>query len=132
MLLQVGEKALLDLVSDQYALTNILKPFLKTDGLDFVGPFVGRWWPMGKRAPVMLDARRNFGQPIVKEGIPTIVLYRAARAEQTHRAKDVELELAGSAVARPSDQVIRYVADWYLIPPRSVRAAIDYEMRLAA
>lgn len=134
VLLKVGEKSLLDLVSDQYALLNLLRPYLKTDGLEFEGEFVARWWPMGKREPVVLDCSRGFGQPIVKEGVPTLILYRACSAEERakHRQVTGSITRPAPATARPVEQTIRYVADWYSVSARSVRAAVEYEMRLAA
>ncbi len=144
VLLKTGEESLLDLVSNQYALVRILSPYLKTDGLDFVGAFAARWWPMGKREPVVLDAGRSFGQPIVPQGVPTVILYRAYLAESRAKSSPEAIGLwPAPARIDPSahpllvaaaldEKTVRYVAGWYSIPPRSVRAAIEYESRLAA
>jgi hypothetical protein len=134
VLLRVGEKALLDLVSNQYTLLALIRPFLKTDGLDFVDDFAARWWPLGKRTPVLIDAGRSFGQPIVIEGVPTSLLFRAYGSEfkaargALSSVRDFEEEAAPDAAA----SAIRRVATWYAIPVKSVRAAVDYEDRLAA
>jgi hypothetical protein len=134
VLLKVGDTYLLDLVSDQYALLDILRPYLKTEGLDFEGAFAARWWPMGKREPVIIDGARSFGQPIVKEGVPTLVLYRACLAEEVAVRSQSTRLISSPALphAGPSENIIRYVADWYSVAPRSVKAAIEYEIRLAA
>jgi uncharacterized protein (DUF433 family) len=59
----------------------------------------------------MLDPLRNFGEPIVtKEGVPTRVLARSYQAEHS--------------MAR--------VAKWYDVDVESVRAAVEFERRLAA
>jgi hypothetical protein len=129
VLLRVEDKYLLDVVSDQFSLFEMLRPYLKTDGLDFADDFVTRWWPMGKRKPVFIDGRLSFGQPVIAEGVPTATLYRAYLAELR--------SATNSTVHAPASQTIdqktlRYVAEWYSITSPSVRAAIEYETRLAA
>ena len=69
-----------------------------------------RWWPLGKARRVLVDPKRNFGQPISPEGVPTHVLASAFRAE-------------GS---------IESVVSWYKVEPESVRDAVDFEQRLQA
>ena len=134
VLMRVGEESLLDLARDQYALRGILSPYLKPDGLDFDGDFAARWWPMGKREPVVVDGARSFGQPIVREGVPTFILYRAYLAEsRAESSTRVDSHPKADPHLKPFHQkTVRYVAGWYSIPPRSVRAAIEYESRLAA
>jgi hypothetical protein len=128
ILLKMDDRYLLDLVSDQFALLSVLRQYLKTDGLDFVDEFAVRWWPMGKRKPVFIDGRLSFGQPVVTQGVPTLVLHRAYLAERRSRTNT-----ATSASTEGIDQkIIHYVADWYSITSRSVRAAVEYETRLAA
>jgi hypothetical protein len=128
VLLKINDKFLLDLVSDQFALFEVLRPYLKTDGLEFADDFAARWWPMGKQKPVFIDGRLSFGQPVVTQGVPTLVLHRAYLAERRARASIIT-SASPQAVDR---KIIRYVADWYSIAPRSVRAAVEYETRLAA
>ena len=105
-----GEESLLDVVRNQYAFNRILSPYLK--GLEFGeddNPL--RWWPIGMTRRVVIDPARSFGQPIVsKEGVPTVVLAKAVKAE-------------GS---------IEAVGNWYDVEPRSVRDAVDFEEKLAA
>jgi hypothetical protein len=39
-----------------------------------------RWWPAGKKVPVVVDPARAFGSPVVQtHGVPTRVLYAAHR-----------------------------------------------------
>lgn len=129
VLLKMDDRFLLDLVSDQFALFEVLKPYLKTDGLDFADEFAARWWPMGKRKPVFIDGRLSFGQPVVTQGVPTLILYRAYLAERRSRTDSTIRD----SIRQPIDQkTVLHVARWYSIASRSVRAAVDYEMRLAA
>jgi uncharacterized protein (DUF433 family) len=69
-----------------------------------------RWWPLGKDRRVLVDPKRNFGQPITPEGVPTHVLASAASAE-------------GSAES---------VAHWYKVDIDSVRDAVEFERHLQA
>jgi len=69
-----------------------------------------RWWPMGQETPVVIDPARAFGQPILSDaGIPTSTLADAVAAE-------------GSVAT---------VARLFRVAPRSVRAALRFEQRLA-
>jgi uncharacterized protein (DUF433 family) len=71
-----------------------------------------RWFPMGeKRKVVVIDPQRAFGRPIVAEGgVPTEVLASAVAAEKS----------------------VERVARWYAVSPREVKAAVEFEQRLAA
>ena len=129
VLLKINDKFLLDLVSDQFALFELLKSYLKTDGLDFADEFAARWWPMGKRKPIFIDGRLSFGQPVVIQGVPTLVLYRAYLAERRGGTDTTD----GASTRQIIDQkTVLHVARWYSIATRSVRAAVEYETRLAA
>lgn len=103
------ESALLDLVDSQYAFRTFLAPYLET--VEYVGPEPARWWPLGRRRPVVIDPQRSFGQPILaKEGVPTRVLARAFKAEQS----------------------LSKVARWFNVPITGVKAAVEFEMKPAA
>jgi uncharacterized protein (DUF433 family) len=66
---------------------------------------------MGPRRHVVVDPLRSFGQPVVnKEGVPTAVLSHALDVEKS--------------VAR--------VARWFEVSRASVKAAAEFEARLAA
>jgi len=100
---------LLNIVSNQTAFKAIVGPYLSQ--LDFSETSEAeRWWPLGKNRRVLLDPQRSFGQAIVKEGVPTLVLHRAVRAE-------------GSEIR---------VARWYAVDEVSVGDAVEFEDRLAA
>jgi uncharacterized protein (DUF433 family) len=107
---ETGDRCLHEIVTDQYVFAGITKPFLKE--LEFQDGMFLRWWPLGKDHHIVIDPRKNFGQPtVVTEGIPTQNLARSYKAN-------------GSSYEE--------VARWYEISPESVRAAVDYERSLAA
>jgi uncharacterized protein (DUF433 family) len=104
-----GESALVDLAENQLAFRSVVEPHLKD--IDFDRKHVAaRWWPMGSHHNVLLDPRRSFGQPIVREGVPTAVLARAFSRESSHAV----------------------VARWYEVDLRAVKDAVEFERRLAA
>lgn len=124
VLTRVANKALLDVVANQMGFYRILSASLKE--LEFKNRVTVRWWPMGRRQPVVIDGGRCFGQPIVsKEGVPTAVLHRAYLAEeQPQKISGIDRDL--------DVRVIQRVANWFGVAKRSVRAAVEYELRLAA
>jgi len=107
---ETGEASLLEIASDQHVFAELIRPFLKQ--LEFKdGTDLQRWWPLGTDHQVVVDPKKNFGQPtIFKEGIPTQVLARSVKAN-------------GS---------VEEVARWYEISSESVREAVDYEQKLLA
>jgi len=65
-------------------------------------------WP---KQSIVVDPARSFGRPIVqKVDVPTDVLAKAVRVEES----------------------LSLVAKWYDIPIEAVRAAVEFEERLAA
>jgi uncharacterized protein (DUF433 family) len=101
---------LLDLLKGQYAIDKILSPLL-VEGVVFEKDYPSRWYPLRKNHSIVVDPRFSFGQPIVTaHSIPTAVLAAAFRAE-------------GS---------IKKVAQWYEVDETVVKAAINFEARLAA
>jgi uncharacterized protein (DUF433 family) len=105
-----GNKELLDLRNDQMAFRRVFLPSLRSK-LE-VGEFgVERLWPMGKKRPIVIDPKRQFGQPIsLDEGVPTEVLAGAYGASRS----------------------IVGVSRWYKVAPAAVRAAVAFEKSLAA
>jgi uncharacterized protein (DUF433 family) len=101
-------RALVNLANDQLLFRSVMLPALRA-GLEFEGPAVVRWWPLGKRRPVVVDPDRQFGQPISQEGVPTSVLAGA-------------FESMGSM-----DRVAR----WYDVSKKSVKASIEFERKAA-
>lgn len=118
ILAQIGNQTLdaglLNLRQNQYELPRVTQMFLRSIDTSETDLSL-RWWPMERSKHVVLDPARNFGQPIVTdEGIPTIILANAVRAE-------------GS---------IERAAEWYKVNPEAVSNAYDFETsytrRLAA
>lgn len=107
---ETGEASLLEIASDQHVFADITKPFLKQ--LEFRdGTILERWWPLGIERHIVVDPKKNFGQPTVsQEGIATQVLAESVKAN-------------GS---------VEEVARWYEISAESVQDAVDYEGSLAA
>jgi len=101
------DRALENIVSRQLVFRRFITPYLR--GLEFGNQVVIRWYPRRDRR-VILDPARNFGQPVVKEGVATRILARSYRAE------------------RDFDRV----AKWYEVSASSVHVAVEFERRLAA
>jgi hypothetical protein len=130
---RLNQQSILDIVGNQLAFNRILDRYLK-GALEFVDQIPVRWWPMGRRRAVVIDATRSFGQPIIDtEGVPTAVLYRAYRAES---AEEDSLSTIGEEGATPNfvadSLAINRVSKWFGVEKRSVRTAIEYELQLAA
>jgi uncharacterized protein (DUF433 family) len=108
---ETGDICLVEIATDQRVFAAITKPFLKQ--LEFRdGSTLERWWPLGRDRHIVVDPRKNFGQPtIATEGIPTQNLARSYKAN-------------GSSLEE--------VARWFEIRPESVKEAVEYEMSLAA
>jgi uncharacterized protein (DUF433 family) len=108
--LRIGEDdRLIDLFrSGQYVMKKVIEPSLK--GIEFEHDLATRWWPIGKAAGVVIDPRRQFGQPVdAVSGIPTAVLAEAAVTE-------------GS---------IDKAAKVYSIAAASIKRALAFEQKLA-
>jgi uncharacterized protein (DUF433 family) len=102
-----SDEALVNLATDQKEFSRIVETFRKE--LEFSGTDIV-WWPLGKRRQIVLDPRRNFGQPTVtKSGVPAATLARSVKAN--------------------SSQEI--VARWYEVHPDEVRDAVEFEQSLA-
>lgn len=94
---------LLNLFRRQYEFRQIVEPLLKSIDFDRGAPF--RWWPLGRRANVLVDPARAFGQPIdAMTSVPTAVLAAAGRQEG----------IDGAARA-------------YDVPQASIRRAMEFE-----
>ncbi len=102
-----SDQALIDLVNDQAEFARIVEPFRKE--LEFSGSDIV-WWPLGKERQIVLDPKRNFGQPsAARSGVPTRVL---ARSVKTNR-------------------LVEAVRHWFEVSEGEVRDAVEFEMRLA-
>jgi uncharacterized protein (DUF433 family) len=105
-----GDKQLFDLARSQLAFHSVVAPSLY-EGLEFSqDDEVLRWYPMAPKRQVVIDPERAFGRPILAtRGIPTDVLAKAVEVKSVER-----------------------VARWYAVAPREVKAAVEFERRLAA
>jgi uncharacterized protein (DUF433 family) len=93
------EPELLDLFSKQYAFNTVVEQSLRD--LDFEGRIPTVWWPQGRRAGVLIDPKRAFGQPIEQEtSVPAAVLARAAIAEGSVEAAARVWDVPASAIRR--------------------------------
>ena len=108
---ETGESLLLNLVKSQFAFKTVLEPSLYASIEHTSGDDVLRWFPMWPKQSVVIDPARSFGRPIVqKVDMPTDILAQAVKVGESLAA----------------------VAKWYDIPIESVRAAVEFEERLAA
>jgi uncharacterized protein (DUF433 family) len=106
-----GDEKLIDLFKHgQYLMQKIIEPSLK--GLEFdEDDMAVRWWPLGRAKGVVIDPKRQFGQPIDDAtGVPTSVLAKAAKAE--------------GSVAK--------AAAMFMVPQSSVSRSVAFEQQLAA
>lgn len=102
-----GDEALVDLVTNQREFRRLVQDFLKE--LEFSGNDIV-WWPLGKQRQIVVDPRRNFGQPTVaRSGVPSQILARSVRA---NASRDL-------------------VAKWYEVQPEEISDAIEFEESFA-
>ncbi|MCW3784196.1 helix-turn-helix domain-containing protein [Defluviimonas salinarum] len=100
---------LLDLRKTQYVFRDVVEQTFRD--LDLEDDMVARWRPYRGKETIVVDPARAFGQPIATAfGVPTIVLFEAARAE-------------GSAAR---------AAALYEVDPAVVRDAVRFHEELAA
>ena len=105
-----GTLETLDLNKKNFVFSEVVEPSLFAS-LEFEDGQAARWFPKNLQKKVVLDPKRSFGHPVLsQEGIPTAILANAALVE-------------GS---------VKSVASWYEIPVGSVKAAVEFEQRLAA
>lgn len=96
-----------EIVHGQVVFDNIVRRYFKYH-LDIEGDFAKRYWPLGRRGRVVVDAGRAFGAPIDAEtGVPTEVLMDGVDAGDS-----------------PEE-----VAKWFDVPLKAVQAAVKYEHR---
>ena len=105
-----GDERLIDLFKGgQYLMQKVIEPSLK--GLDFEDDIAARWWPLGRARGIVIDPKRQFGQPIDDAtGVPTKVLAEAAEVEGSPQK----------------------AAKLYMVPLTSVNRSVAFELQLAA
>lgn len=102
------KRHVLDIVGKQWELAEVVGNTL-FEGIEFDEDMAARWWRRADHR-VVIDPARSFGQPIVaKEGVPTRILARSFKAEES----------------------IDAVARWYEVSVASVEAAVEFEENLA-
>lgn len=102
-----GDEALIDLVTNQREFGRLVQDFLKE--LEFSGSDI-IWWPLGRQRQIVVDPKRNFGQPTTaRSGVPSQILARSVKA---NASRDL-------------------VAKWYEVQPEEIRDAIEFEESLA-
>lgn len=100
------EAELLNLVTTQYELDEILTPYL-LEGIEFSDQEVPkRWFPQGKTVPIVIDPQINFGRPTIKgTRLETAVLNQMFQSKKT----------------------IDEIAKWYEVDSSLVRLAVEFE-----
>lgn len=111
ILLRQGEEdsdqALINLATDQVEFSRIVKAFLME--LEFSGDEI-IWWPLGKERQIVVDPKRNFGQPtVVRSGVPSQILARSVKANSSREL----------------------VAKWYEVEFEEIADAVEFEELLA-
>ena len=104
-----GHCELLDLAKNQHAFHAVIAPSLFKQIEFDAGDHPVRWYPLWPRKVVVLDPQRSFGRPLVSN-IPAETLAAVAKAENS----------------------IDAAARWYDVSAEHVRAAVDWQERLAA
>lgn len=107
----MGDSKLLNLVTRQYAMYEVLEKVLEK-GLKFdTSGLVTSWHPKSSEYPhVVVDPTVAYGQPALEPSrVPTATLFAAFKAENGDYAS---------------------VAEWYQIEERMVRQAVEFELAL--
>jgi uncharacterized protein (DUF433 family) len=104
-----NERLKIELSKSQVTYRELVEPFFR-ENLDFgQDGLASIYWPLGREKPVLLDARRSFGQPIVtRTGTPTFVLYQM----------------------RKSGETLERIALWYSLTHEELSSALAYEEHL--
>jgi uncharacterized protein (DUF433 family) len=103
---------LLDVRKNQFAIDAVIRPSL-LEGIEYGdNAHARRWFPVAKKRVIVLDPKVQFGEPIIADsGVPTDTLAAAFAAE-------------GKDAAR--------VARLYRVTPQAVKAAVAFELQMAA
>lgn len=107
-----GERTLVDFQGKQIVFDAVIRPSLFA-GIDYAASGQAqRWFPVQGHKVIVLDPRKQFGEPIIADvGVPTDTLAAAVKAESGDRKR---------------------VAMLYRVTPAAVTAAVNFERRLAA
>jgi uncharacterized protein (DUF433 family) len=107
-----GQRNLIDFKGKQIVFDAVIRPSLFA-GIDYTDSGQAqRWFPVQGRKVIVLDPRKQFGEPIIADaGVPTDTIAAAVKAEGGDRKR---------------------VARLYRVTPAAVDAAVNFERRLAA
>jgi uncharacterized protein (DUF433 family) len=107
-----GQRSLVDFKGKQVVFDAVIRPSLFA-GIDYkANGEAQRWFPVHGRKVIVLDPRKQFGEPIIADaGVPTDAIASAVKAEGGDRKR---------------------VAKLYRVTPAAVDAAVNFERRLAA
>lgn len=93
----------------QRAWDDVLANFLET--LDYENNLARRWWPLGKRTPILIDPDYGFGFPVIRgSGVRTDIILERFQADDSH------------------DDLREIIASDFNVTTRDVDAAIKFEM----
>ena len=100
---ETGDTGLLNLRNEQWGFAAAIEPSIVADVVFSDDEWAQQWWPLGRDRNVVIDPRREFGQPILaREGVPTRMVALVARAEGgVAQAADV----LGVALAAANDAI---------------------------
>ena len=105
-------EALLEVISDQWVFEDVIGPSLHD--LDYPNEKEAssphQWWVAGRDRQIIVDPRRAFGMPVIREG-------------------SISTRLLANMV---DSNDITSVAALYDVPEEAVSDAVDFEVRLAA
>jgi DNA-binding transcriptional MerR regulator/uncharacterized protein (DUF433 family) len=108
------ENSLVDLKDRQSVFKDIIKPSLY-EGLDYDEQKLqaSRWYPAGRKSPIVIDPARQFGAPIIEAtATPTNALYQSYLAEGA------------------DSKALAITSRIFEVPAKSVAAAIRFEEQL--
>ena len=81
------------------------------DHIDYMGAWAGRWFPLGKEKPIVIDPKISAGRPVIRgRGVPVDVVWSQKKA-----GVDVD-----------------FIAKDFQITPVEVEGAYDYWEAVAA
>ncbi len=105
--------AILELLSGgQWTIAPLIQQLSAQIEFDSPGGLARRWYPLGRGRPVVLDPSVCFGRPVlVGRGVATANVYDLFRAEHER---------------------VEAVRSWWDLTEREVKAAIEFERKLAA
>jgi uncharacterized protein (DUF433 family) len=95
-----GQTKLIDLFRRQFAFREIVERSLRNIDYSIEG-VPRRWWPLGKKAAIVIDPERSFGRPIETDSsVPADILAAAVDAEGSIDAVVTAWDVSAKSVRR--------------------------------